>query len=385
MRRTLRSVALALVAAVLLSEILLRIIPRSVVPGLRLLDRVYGARSAWTEMMEGDSYLGYKLKPDLDVQFPSEGRQIPFRTKSYGLGDIGFRDLGMAPPFQVLAVGASFTVCDDVPAEACWVRQLAQSLGVSGVTLAVNGYSTLAAERMFERYGEHFHPKLVLLEVHPNDFRDNASFARWAETGDGNLWNWLATLRGRTPWVRWLGQYSMLFRLIDGTSRGMNRPIFPYNQDGLDFVFRLDTWFLNVVRKGEKHEGWPLIEQSLLDLQKAVAKQGAELLVVLFPTKEQVYWDRVSAMAPVDISANVDRPVELVATFCRQQGIHCCDLRGPLRERARQPGQLFHRISAHPNDLGHAVSAAAVRECLREQGMIQELDTAGTGGNRNEH
>ncbi|HYD48464.1 MAG TPA: hypothetical protein VEB21_08960 [Terriglobales bacterium] len=376
----LRWLAIAVLAAIAAGEIGLRVVPRSIVPQLRLLDRVYGARSAWTQMMTGDPYLGYKLKPGLDIDFPSEGRRIPFRTNSYGLDGIGFRDLGNQPPFRMVAVGGSFTVCDDVPAEACWVRRLADSLNSSAVTLAANGYSTLAAARTLARYGSHFGGKLVLVEVHPNDFRDNATFERWSRTGDDNFWEWLAFQRGRTPWVQWLGRNSMIFRLIDGSSRGLHRLIYSYNQDGLDLVFRLDTWFLSVVRNGERHAGWPLTQLSLQQLRNTARSQGAEMMAVLFPTKEQAYWQRVKPMAPADIAPIIDRPIELVADYCRQQGLHCCDLRPALRQHAATTEQIFHRISAHPNDLGHAVVAEAVEECLRDQALIDQIQNEPPGG-----
>lgn len=376
MLRTFGRLLALVLLLVIAAEVALRVTPRSLAPQLRLLDRVYTARSAWTQMMAGDPYLGYKLKPDLDFDFPSEGRKFPFRTVTYGLGDIGFRDLGMQPPFPLVAVGGSFTVCDDVPAETCWVRALSHSLGVSGATLGVNGYSSLAAARMLERYGERLNPRLVLVELHPNDFRDNVLFDRWSRLGNDNFWDWLGRKRGRTPVVRWLSRNSMIYRLYDGLNRGAGRPIYNFQERGLDMVFRFDTWFLNVVRQGDQHPGWPLTQRSLIQLRDLASNMGAEMMVILFPTKEQAYWDDAQKMAPPDISVAIDRPIELVSGFCKEQGIHCCDLRQPFRQAARGPTQIYHRISAHPNDAGNALTAAAVEACLREQHVT-------LGGNSN--
>jgi hypothetical protein len=84
-------------------------------PGdVRGLERVYAGRAKWEEMMVSDPELGYRPKPGLDMLYPSEGRNIVVRTTAHGLGDIGFRDIDTKPPFDAIALGDSFTFCDDV-------------------------------------------------------------------------------------------------------------------------------------------------------------------------------------------------------------------------------------------------------------------------------
>src|SRR5262245_45054529 len=135
-RRRILALCISTVFGLVLCEAFLWLVPRSLLPHeFRLLDRVYNARNAWQNMMIGDSYRGYELKPDLNIMFTSEGRLIPYKTSSHNLGDIGFRDIGTKPPFGIVAVGDSYVLCDDVPAEACWLRHLSESTGVSAATL----------------------------------------------------------------------------------------------------------------------------------------------------------------------------------------------------------------------------------------------------------
>lgn len=362
-----------LLAAVLIAEAVLWLLPRSWLPdGFALLDRVYTARSGWYRMMTGDPYLGYKLKPGLDMLFPSEGRRIAIRTVSHGLGEIGFRDIGTRPPFDGIAVGGSFTHCDDVPAEHCWVKLLSDAAGISIATLGVNGYSTLAAARMLERYGRRLHPRLVLVDVFPNDFKDNVNFERWTRSGSRNFWLWLRQRRGRSEIDRWLSEYSMLYRVADGVARARGRRIHPYRDGGLDFVFRLDNWWLQLVERPEQTPAWRLMQKALLSIRDTVRELGAEPVVLFFPMKEEIYWERIRTLAPDVASKDVSRPFDAIRQFCETESIAYCDLRPALRAEANAGRQLYHRISSHWNDEGNRVAAAAVERCLRERSLLPD-------------
>jgi hypothetical protein len=367
---------IGLAIGVLLCEALLWLTPRSLLPHeFRLLDRVYTARGAWQDMMTADPDLGYKLRPDLDILFPSEGRLVPIRTTSLGLGDIGFRDLGTRPPFTVVAVGDSFVLCDDVPVEACWVRQLADATGISMTTLGVNGYSNLAAGRVLAGYGRQLQPRLVLAGVFPNDFKDNVNFEEWTRSGSDNFWVWQGRRRGRGQFGRTLARYSMLFRIFDGATRARGRKIHRYQEGNLDFSFRFDRWWVELTKDAEHHAGFPLMQQALLRMRDDARAVGAELAVILFPTKEQVYWDIARRYAPDDL--DVDHPLAVVDEFCRTNGLHCCDLSEDLRAEARRGRQLYLRIRSHWNDEGNAAGARAIKRCLEEKGLLRLAEGAG--------
>jgi hypothetical protein len=373
MTRTRRRIVALIVSTAIglaLCEALLWLTPRSLLPHeFRLLDRVYTARNAWENMMIGDDYLGYKLKPNLDVMFPSEGRLIPYRTTDHGFGDIGFREIGTKAPFDVVAVGDSYVLCDDVPAEACWLRHLYDDTGVSAATLGVNGYSTLAAERVLERYGPPLHPKLVLAGMYPNDFKDNVNFERWTHSGTSNFWVWLGDRRGRGQLGRSLAAYSMLYRMADGFMRTRGRRIYKYQGEGIDYVYRIDRWWLNLVKNAEGHPGFPLMLQSFHDMRSTCQEMGAEFAVLLFPTKEQIYWDSAGQFTE-EKDLNVDHPLEVVRAALERDGIHYCDLTDPLRQEAKKGKQLFHRINSHWNDEGNRVGARAIEQCLQVQGLL---------------
>ena len=356
-----------------LVEAVPRVLPRLMPKGFRGLERVYTGRTKWEDMMVGDRYLGYRPKPGLDFLYPSEGRVIPIRTVSYGLGDIGFRDIGARPPFDAVTLGDSFTFCDDVPVEGCWVRHLAQATGLSIATLGVSGYSTLAESRIFERYGRQLKPRLVLLELFANDFNDNLDFDEWSRSGSDNFWNWRSRKEGRGGVGRWLAEHSMTYRLLDSAIRGRVGNTYQYRKDNLDFVFRTDRWWLPASdgqRVRRRDRGWQLMQTALLDLHAAAARVGADLVVVLTPTKEEVYWDIVRPTMAAGEGADVDHPLDVVRDFCQTNAIHSCELTAAMQAEARQGRQLYLRVSGHWNDEGNAVAAETIATCLAEQGLL---------------
>jgi hypothetical protein len=373
MMRIVSGVALLLLgtlAGLAVVEVVPRLFEHLMPSEFRGLERVYAGRAKWREMMVSDAYLGYRPKPRLDIQFPSEGRKIPVRTTNYGLGDIGFRDIGARPPFDAIAVGDSFTFCDDVPAASCWVRQLADLTGLSIATLGVSGYSTLAEERILDRFGRQLHPRLVLSALFANDFKDNLDFDQWQRDGGEDFWTWRARREGRGVVGGWLAAHSMAYRLAEGALRARSDKTFRYKQDGLDMVFRMDRWGVPDEQRAEdRQRGWELMQKALLDMHRDAEAWGAQLVLVLIPAKEEVYWDIVRRQLPDAENLAGEGPLQVVRGFCAANGIFCCDLTPAVQAEARRGRQLYLRVSGHWNDEGNAVAARAVAACLTAQGL----------------
>jgi hypothetical protein len=368
------AVMVGLLGGLALVETLPRLAPQLMPGPLRAIDRLYSAREAWQGMMQGDRQLGFVLRPGLDLQFPSEGRQIHVRTVSPGVAGISYRDLGTQPPFDAIAIGDSFTFCDDVPVEACWVRHLGEATGLSVATLGVNGYSTLAEARLLERVGPQLSPRLVLLGVFPNDFKDNVYFDRWTHTGTDDYWLWMRR-RQRSDFVEALTRHSVVYQMIDGARRYGSRRTYHHQEGGLDFVFRGDDWWQQVLEAPEDAPGWGLMQGALREMQRSATAMGAQLVVLLFPFKEQVYWDIVRRYQPDLATVDVEAPLTMVSRFCEREGIIACDLLGPLRAEAGRGRQLYHSVSAHWNDAGNTVAAQAVAACLARRGLMAPAGT----------
>lgn len=366
----LAALLLGVLFALLLAEALPRLVPQLMPAPLRAIQRLYNARQAWESMMRGDPHLGFVLRPGLDMRFPSEGREIHIVTVTPGVDGIGYRDIGTLPPFDAIALGDSFTFCDDVPAERCWVRRLAEATGQSIATLGMNGYSTLAEARLLTRVGPRLGPRLVLLGVFPNDFKDNVNFDQWSRTGSDDYWQWMRR-RSRGDLAEALTSHSVVYQLIDGARRYGRRQTYHHQEGGLDFIFRADDWWQEVLRDPENAPGWRLMQQALGEMKRTAAGMGAELVVLLFPFKEQVYWDIVRRHQPEVANLDVEAPLAMIGRFCDREGIAHCDLIGALRAEADRGRQLYLSVSAHWNDDGNAVVARALQDCLARRALLE--------------
>jgi hypothetical protein len=364
-------VLLATVFTIVAIEAVLTVVPEALLPSPLRVIRTFDSRLAeWRLLTTGDGYLGFKLRPDVDVRFPFEAGAVPIRTTSYGLGPIGFRDIGTRPPFDAIVVGDSFTFCDEVPAEVCWVRRLADAGGVSIATLGVSGYSTLAEARMLKRYGPAFGTHLVLLGIFPNDLVENVAFDRWTRSGTDDLNVWQQRARSPHAVVRWLGEHSTVYRVVAAFLHARRRSVYHVREGNLDLVLRFDGWWLATFKAPEQHPGWPLMKEALLDMRQTAAGMQAQFLVVIFPTKEEAYWDIARRYVPHPDAIGIDRLPRLVTRFLADHDMLGCDITGEIREQARAGRQLYHRVSGHFNAEGNGVAAAAVARCLADRHLL---------------
>jgi hypothetical protein len=352
-------------------EVVVSAVPHPLMPAaLRTMDTLYARRAQWRALIVGDADLGFKLRPDVEVRFPFEGGSIPIRTTSHGLGPIGFRDIGTWGPFGAIVIGDSFVFCDEVVAKSCWVRLLAEASGVSMATLGVSGYSTLAAARVLKRYGPAFGAPLVLAGVFPNDLADNVNFDEWSRSGTDDLVLWLQRTRGRHPASRWLEEHSRVYRLVTAAVRERGREIHRHRAGDLDLVLRFDDWWMETVTAPERHPGWPLMQDGLLDMRQTAADMQAQLVVLIFPTKEEAYWDTARRYVPTPETIDPDRLPRLLSRFLSEHAMLSCDLTGEIREAARRGPQLYHRVSGHFNDEGNRVAATAIGRCLANRRLL---------------
>jgi hypothetical protein len=218
-----------------------------------------------------------------------------------------------------------------------------------------------------------------MVGVFLNDFKDNVNFDEWTRSGTDNFWIWLGHKRGRGRLGRWLADHSIIYRMIDGASRARGREIHKYKQGNLDFVFRLDRWWLQLVAGVERDPGWRLMQKALLDMRATAADMGAGFVVLIFPSKEQIYWEIARQFAPGKENLNVDHPTDVIRDFCQANGIDYCEFTKELREQARQGRQVYHRISSHWNDEGNAVGAKVIERCLADSGLLTAARAADNG------
>jgi hypothetical protein len=134
-------------------------------------------------------------------------------------------------------------------------------------------------------------------------------------------------------------------------------------------MLRTDRWVSDAEQVSERLEGWRLMQEALLHMRQEAATFGAQLVVVLIPSKEEVYWDVVREDVPV-AAEEIDRPLSLVDEFCNARDIPVCDLRPAFERQAAEYRQLYLRVSGHWNEAGNVLAADTISACLRSRGLL---------------
>lgn len=207
--------------------------------------------------------LGFEMKESVRPEGPSTGRS--FRTNSHGQRDIE-RALEKTGT-RILLLGDSVVQGIRTPAlDDTISRQLEQLLeprGIEVLNFGVSGYNTLAEAELFETKGLAFDPDLVILVFVAND--------QWSGPGDEMKH---ATYE-RPPLVNWLLDHALLFRSVVSKLQlfkfGLKKEAVAQNIEAL---------------------GTGAMAVGLERLDKLIAAQGGQLLILLWPTfdKKEVFY-----------------------------------------------------------------------------------------------
>jgi hypothetical protein len=119
--------------------------------------------------------------------------------------------------------------------------------------------------------------------------------------------------------------------------------------------------------------GIALTGHLLMDIQDVANAYGAQVLVVLFPSRLQVYpdlWDRARAIYGLDDSDYVlTKPNDILTAFCDQEHIPCLDLLPAFRE-ASATAALYLPTDLHQSAAGQALAAQQVYEALGARELV---------------
>ena len=146
-----------------------------------------------------------------------------------------------------------------------------------------------------------------MVGVFPNDLANNVNFDEWARSGTDDLTLWLQRTRERHPAAHWLGEHSSVYRLLAAALRARGREIHRHREGDLDLVLRFDDWWMETVTAPDRHRGWPMMQDALLDMRQAAADMQAQLVILIFPTKEEAYWDIARRYLTAPEAVDVDR------------------------------------------------------------------------------
>lgn len=384
------SVALVLLGTELAWRAAPSLFPQAIRDQLQERD-VEAERRAVVEYLDASPFV--KFKPNVRVR--SQGyRGTPEEFVYEWTTDArGFKNppqLGADGPFDVVALGDSFTEGMGVAAEDTWPALLTRA-GRRAYNLAVQGYAPSQMAGVFARYAAELGPSLVVVGYCSGIYGREEAFldedaARRNRRFTGGIQSSVdreirvqqrfvtsvAFLKGYSALASGVTAFKDLFR---GSRQA--RPV----AAALPIVFEPFrryapsfggvTGFSREIREIETgSREWRRTLEALLAIRDQARALGAPTLLVYLPGRGEMYFEKATGLRLPDRTLEVVEAQALQA-FCRANGIGFANpasrIRGyvgGLREDADVRDFPYLPRDAHPSPRGHALIAAEVLEAL---------------------
>ncbi|MCY3798080.1 MAG: hypothetical protein OXG84_09745 [Chloroflexi bacterium] len=338
---------------------------------------------AWTR--NPDHY--FILKPGLVNALQFGSPKVRFHVSTIELwsgGGIGFRTRPVSYFVDAVVVGDSFAFCFTERAD-CWVTHLERATGLGMVNLSQPGTGSHSHMLILHDFAKPLTPPLVIWQFFGNDFNDDyglfiasgklapleeEAVKDQAVTEPSGLQSWL---RGR----------SALYAVLESVASGGQR----YRDPG---AAQFDDRFSATLPSGEQLQFGQPYEASAMDMARAVNQAGYEvsraafaaaqelvsswggqLVVVLVPTREEVY-DSLTATALGDDLDKIVSARLAMQALCAELSLTCYDALADLRKRAASSELLYFSDDLHLNPLGNRVFAELLHLWLDAGGFLPD-------------
>ena len=311
-----------------------------------------------------DPHLGFVHAPNQAGEF--RYRDFGFAFTTDGRGFRNGRPWAARP--DVVALGDSQTFAFGVDDDHGWVEALDRALGEGrAINLGVNGSAPGQQLRVLDAFDDELRPRVVLFGLFPgNAMAAAGEFQAWLDAGQPEPFTEFRRRPGGEPlWkraVQWGTDRSRVLLYARTLADGLRTR---YGGSTLDFPdggrIKLAPYFyagyVEEARPGEPR--FDLVLEAAAHARELAMRGGSKFLVVLFPTKEEVYLPLLGRPAP-DVTGPFARALEA-------RGIPYVDLLSAFRERAAAGEErLFLEIDIHPNEQGYALVAEEVLRSLRQ-------------------
>jgi lysophospholipase L1-like esterase len=329
-----------------------------------------GGRDASGHVMTvADPYLGFRYRPHFTGRLTRGDLDFTFTTD-----EKGFRNSSPLPDqADIVVLGDSMAFGYGVPDDATWSHQVAMQFPDYTISnFGLIGGAPQQYLRILETEALELNPKLVLFMLFlGNDLNDAKLFQQWLEAAtDVSYAEWRSTGGAPGGWrtLRSLssGSYLMAFQRAVRSSLSSSMAAETITLGDGERVQLVPTIYDNdAVMADPKHPVSQLVITTIEEAQRLSRRHGSHFLVLLMPTKEEVYLPLVDKPAPA-----------LIETFrpaLEAQRIPFLDLTPYLRSRTREIGPVFYEVDGHPNVAGYKVIADVVVDYLNEHGAAYGL------------
>lgn len=349
---------LSLLIALLLAEGMLRLFP-GLMPEETQLRLLWQEQATATSI--GDSYLGYLYPPYMQVKMGAGSARFSVVSDEHG-----FRNVSPWPEkARIVVVGDSLTYGWGLTAEESWTAILDEQIGEGRlITLGLPGAVPQQYTRYLEQYGLGLQPEIVIYGIFSgNDFQDSVKFEQWlAQGAPGNYAVW-KYFEGDVPprTAGWLdrGHLTLLVKYMSKNFRNTYASTTINFSDGTKLQLAPTILKPAIKESRPGSAGLRNVMRATLAARDLAQSVGSQFVVLLFPTKEEIYLplrgtDFPSLFAPL-------------TSELEKAGIPYIDLSKRYAELAAENIKLYFEVDTHPNIYGNQVTADVVEDFLTNQ------------------
>ena len=310
-----------------------------------------------------DTEMRQFFKPDVNIKMELPDGDV-FSIKTIKIeDDIGFRDDGINhDQIYAAAIGDSFVYGHGLEMEDTWVELLEKEVDRDVINAGMPNAYPETELIIFRKYVKAFNPKIVILGISQNDFVDAYVF------------NYLEKNFGYTYLKRKLDSTSSVYRLFRFavTSKWFGEyKSYPHFTAG-NITYIIDPFLAGPAVDGNNKEilnGKKRNMDSILELKKSAEESGSEFLLVIFPTKEQVFWDKVKQVT--NGTYNIDFLSDELSKFAEENDIKYIDMTEKFREISKTEPDLFFHIDGHMNQKGNIIVKDLIYNYLDEKNLLK--------------
>lgn len=369
----------------LLAEVLLRVFFFSLPPKLQLvLDDVHktpftDARLLPDPIWQPDTkYLTITRPVTNQEQFGSAEVRFTVSTQALWGSKAAFRTQQALVDRYVdaVAVGDSFTFCFTA-LEDCWVQQFGVRTDRNVINLGITSTGSVSHLRVLGDFGMPLQPPLVIWQWYGNDANEDFG---------------LATLNGETdvqspnpplpaPERNWLDDNSAFYTLLKlllgaeddyEAALQFHDPEYAEKGDVALAFGRSYLWDAFDMMQPHNLDGWARSQAAFRAAQQMVDGYGGTLLIVLMPTKEQVYREMSLPLIGEEKLALLDKSYQMMLDFCAAEGLTCIDLLPVFAPHVAAGEQLYYTTDIHLNPRGNEVLAEYLVQWVADHPAVFE-------------
>lgn len=304
-----------------------------------------------------------------------EPRRIAFRTDAFG-----FRNSSTEGPIDVLVLGDSFGAGMGTTDDKVFARLIETRYGRRTYNLSYPGgpYDQLI-NFMIESPRLTFSPHAVVIwTLYTGNDLDDSGGETWEYNElpwKGALGEWQVryrTFRNRSPLNQWME--AVRWR-VKGRNGGVIVRDLPAGRPVL-FQDRHEAWGTRARIDVETHTNFVKLERSLGTMKGLVEKRGLGLIVLIFPTKGEVYRWVLDQREPRSDDERPSGFSDAVLAACGRLVLRCVDVKPGLIKEARRLYEdtgalLWWRDDTHLGEKGHEAAATLIAgELIKHEGQV---------------